>query len=117
MLKKTKVREENNAALVNKKKGIMFYKILQDGSADEIRESFINDINATGLIFETHEPIDQGVTLECEIYQPRDYQEDIISSTYLLAKVVWVRKSTSCSGFNGNRNTYRVKIKFLTKKS
>jgi len=94
------------------KNGFIAYNKRQGRSVDEIKESFIDDINGTGLIFETYEPIGKGTNLECEIYlhHPKRCQKNIISSTYFVAKVIEVREITEYSGFQDNRNKYRVKI-------
>ena len=92
------------------KNGFIAYNKRQGRSVDEIKESFIDDINLTGLIFETYEPIGKGTNLECEIYHPNRCQKNIISSTCFVAKVVEVRKITEYSEFQDNRNRYRVKI-------
>jgi len=90
------------------KNGFIAYNKLQGRSGDEIKESFIDDINMTGLIFETYELIGKGTNLECEIYCPKRRQKNIISSTYFVAKVLEVEEITEYSEFQDNRKKYRV---------
>ncbi len=105
----------SNSKMVNKSgfdkhSGFLSYR-LQNSNNEELKESIINNISVNELSFETPESVSRGNILECEIYQRRSYQKDIIVPIVTIAKVIRINKIGNNRGESGS-NRYRVELKF-----
>jgi len=89
-------------------RGLIFYRF-RNKNTSEAKESFIKNIRGNRLIFDTHEAIDPGIDLECEIYQRTKPKKNIIMPVSVLAKVIWVKRINNC-GESGN-DRYRAGLK------
>jgi len=107
--KEYKGMERRRYLRLDRNSSFVFY--LQKGSTQEIKESIINNISVNGFSFDTLEPINPGVNLECEIYQPLYCQKNIIVPISLLAKVIWTRKIEK-ENFVEGENKYRIEVEF-----
>lgn len=95
---------------IDKNRGFVFYRLV-NRNTEEIKESIIDDISVKGITFSTPQPINPRAILECEIYRPIGYRKNVISSFFVLAKVVWMKEIDNSGEFGSNK--YRVGLRFI----